>query len=519
MPTIPPPLPQEPEQLVSIPQESGQIKPSLGDIDRANLIASLPDPDVSDDPDHYQYNVRSVKNPVTGQIVKKAVPWFDPNKREIILEEYVPGLEVSAGRKIPAPQNLKYEFDDPSDPENLRFFEWRLNIYDRVMATVFREIDMRPDKKVGVIGVNFGGTIMMQKNAEGVLVPTGEIQQKFRQHVEHRHPDCICQSFSFPRSKTTADGEASYGVDSSQLEIDFIADAAIAKTSIWNDLSEKEKHEFAGFVMAIGTDTCVEAMTILKTMLGPNCPFSVVAVGAMKPLEDAGSDGMVNFQSAFDDLLTLRKRGLTVVGLRVEGGLYDPTKTRKVSDKLGPSFQGEKFIDAREGETAETVDAAKFRKAQEADFTTKYEDTKAFRGINEVKTIKAAISTDTFELEREVSNSESKAILVETYPSFTQAMKDMKAILKGAKGRPIFYVNQVLGGSVDQAYEVAHQLKKHGIHALDMTTETARAKLNLAIRLFGNDRQRIIDYMTGKDVESIQEATGGAVQNALTYEI
>lgn len=455
-------------------------------------------------------NIRSLRDPVTGAISTRIVPWIDPQTDAMILENYIPGIEVSAGRKLQNPDNPGYEFDDPTDPENLRFFTWRLNIYDRVIATVFREIDMRPDKNVGIIGINLGGTIMMESNEAGMLVPKGQIQDKFKQHVEVDHPDCVCQSFAFPRSKTTSDAAESYGIDSSQLEIDFIADIAIAMTCIWNDLTEKEKHQFAGFVITVGTDTCVEAMTILKTMLGPNCPFSVVAIGAMKPMEETGSDGLENFKSAYDDLLSLRERGLTTFGLRVEGGLYDPTKTRKISDKLHTSFQGEKLIDSTKNETAKTASAANFRATKNEDFAQPYLETKAFRGTDDVLFIKSTISKDPFRLTHEVMESDTQAILVETYPSLTQAMKDMQAILRGANGRPIFYVNQVLGGSVDQDYEVAHRLKEHGINVLDMTAETARAKINLALRLFGKDSQKIIDVVTGTGVQALKSSVQSA---------
>ncbi|HBB02658.1 MAG: hypothetical protein US89_C0005G0071 [Candidatus Peregrinibacteria bacterium GW2011_GWF2_38_29] len=485
------------------------------DIDKANFIRSLPDPAPGDEPGIH--GVRNLRDPVTGEIVQKVVPWIDlssTQRGEFVLENYIPGIEVSAGRKVPAPNNPAYEFDDPTDPENLRFFNWGHDISPRVINGAFMDIEVRKEKEVAVIGVNLGGTIMMELKEQG-LVPTGQIGSLFEKHLEKTFPDCACRSFVFPKAKITQGSEANYGIDSSQIEIDFIADVAIAMTCIWNELTEKERRSFAGFVVSMGTDTCVEVMTILKTMLGPDCPFSVVAVGAMKPIGVKGSDGKYNFKNAFRDLLTLRKRGLSVIGLRVEGGLYDPSKTRKISEKMNPSFQGEKLINSRTGETARTAKPDRFRKVSDEDFKKPYNKTRAFRGVDEVMTIKSSVSKDQFRLMREVRSSESQAILVETYASFTQAMKDLRAITNGAKGRPIFYVNQVLGGSIDQAYEVAHELKKHGIVPLAMTTETARAKLNLAIRLFGNDRQKIVDYMEGKTIEDLQEGTGYAVAETL----
>lgn len=356
---------------------------------------------------------------------------------------------------------------------------------------------------------------MMEQTKRG-LVPTGQIQEKFEFHLERYFPKCVVRSFVFPKAKTGKDAEASYGLDSSQLEIDFLADAAIAMTCTWNELAEKERKAFPGFVISIGTDTCVEAMTILKTMLGPDCPFSVIAVGSMKPMDDQDSDGLTNFKSAFHDLIDLHERGLSVVGLRVEGGLYEPLKTRKISDKLRSSFQGERIIDSQNGEIAKTADESKFRRTKPEDLQKPYTTAIPFRGADEVNFIKSTISKDPFRLENDVKNSDTKAILVEAYPSFTQAMKDLAAIERGAKGRPIFYVNQVLGGSVDQEYEVAKELVKRGVHPLSMTAECARARLNLAIRFFGNDQQKIVDFMTKSDeVEDLKKNTHKKVEAVL----
>lgn len=479
-------------------------------VSRANFVANLPDPEQKKN----KYRSGLVKNPLTGEIVRKDLPWLDHG---IVLENYVPEIQVSEGRKIVF-ANSGWEFDDPTDPENLRFFEWG-DINHRVISDIFRRIDDDqkesdwtkrvgiilarkkmdgPLKDVGIIGIGLGGTIMMEHNS-GVLVPTGTIEKHFEKHVEHAMPNCMVRSFSFPRAKNTMDAEGAYGVDSSQLEIDFIADVAIAMTCAWNELNEQERRAFAGFVVATGTDTCVEAITLLKLMLGPNCPFSVIAVAAMKPMEDEGSDGLENFRNAFQDLLKLRDRKLKVVGLRVDGGLFNPTKTRKFDDKLSekPTFQGEKYIDSIRRETAKTADEKTFQKVNDEDFGKPFTEAMVFRGTDEVLFVNSSMSKDPFRLAKSVRESDTKAILVETYASCTQAMKDLAAILSGANGRPIFYVNQVLGGSVNQSYEVAHELSRRGIHLIGMTEEAARAKINLAIRLFGNDSEKIVNFVTG----------------------
>jgi L-asparaginase/Glu-tRNA(Gln) amidotransferase subunit D len=460
---------------------------------------------------------RRFQNPLTGEVVVKWLPWVDDEDNAIVLSEYISGLELSEGRQIVFDSNSDYVFEDPMDKDNLRFFNWDA-MDARVISGVFGEIGWRKEKEaaladeyVGVIGVNFGGTVMMEETAEG-LVPAGMIQFRFKDHLQKDFPKCSTLSFALPKTKTTRGSECSHGVDSSQLEIDFIADTAIAMTCIWNELTPKERREFAGFVLSVGTDSSVETMAILKTMLGPDCPFSVVGFGSMLPMGEKESDALENFRAAYDDLITLRERGLKVVGMRMEGGLYDPLKTRKVSDTLGPSFQGYKYIDSTAQERAGTVNAERFLNVEDSDFESPFESTKAFRGIDEVKYMKSKVSSGPFRLEQEVADSEHQAILVAVYPSFTQAMNDLEYIKKGAKGRPVFYVNQVLGGSIDQAYAVAKELKKHGIHPVAMTEEAATAKINLAVRLFGNDHRKIVDFVTKNNYVG-EQSEGFTVEN------
>lgn len=500
------------EQITEAPEWTRFFRRSSA-VELADLVANLPDAD----PDTHPYDRKTgfLRNPLTKINSRKFLPWMDRDDHSLVFEKYVPGIEVSRGRKISPRDNPSEELDDPTDPENLRFFNWG-DIEGRVINTIFREIEMsRGGKNMGIVGINFGGTIMMDRTERG-LVSEGQVQEKFEFHLERYFPKCIVRSFVFPKAKPTKDAEGSWGLDSSQMEIDFLSDAAIAMTCAWNDLTEEERKVFPGFVISIGTDTCVEAMSLLKTMLGPNCPFSVVAVGAMKPMEDQDSDGFANFKSSFHDLIDLHARGLSVIGLRVEGGLYEPTKTRKVADKLGNSFQGERIIDTEKGETAKTADDSKFRKRKPEDLHRPYTETVAFRGADEVDFIKSGISTNPFRLASSLSNSDAKAFLIGTYASFTQSMKDRVAISRGARGRPIFYVNQILGGSVDQDYEIAKELIKHGVYPLKMTAECARAKLNLAIRLFGDNHQKIIDYMTkSEEVEGLIKGVSDGVDNTL----
>lgn len=488
------------EAIADVPDWFGGLFPGTVASKKADLVANLPDSDQRP----RLGRSRQFRNPLTGDIVVKEAPWLD--ERGIVMEDYVPGIEVSLGRKIAYNHNPDEEFDDPGDNDNLRFLSWISDI-GRAITTAFRDLG-RPQrmltarareelKDTGIIGVNLGGTIMMEQTPDG-LVPTGTILDAFKEYCSERFPNIDLGSFSFPKTRPTAESPDAYGMDSSQMEIDFIGDMALAMTAIWNSLPSDRKKAFAGFVITLGTDTSVEAVTLLKMMLGPNCPFSVIAVGAMKPMGQESSEGPANFQKAIEHLNTLHKQGLATIALRVEGGLYEPSKTHKKSDQIAAAFQGAKLIDTEQFETVEKV-ADRFYSVPEYAYEQDYTGTVVMRGPTLVKDISSKISRDPMELEEEIAKSSAQAILVKAYPSFTTAMNAQNAILRGAKGRPVFYINPIQGGKIEHDYEVAKTLAKQGVHSLQLTEHAAEAKLNYALRVFSNDPQKIVDFMMKND--------------------
>lgn len=464
----------------------------------ADYIANMPDPEPETEPGVKA--VRNLKNPITGAVVTKKVPWINGG---IVLDQYRSGLEISQGAKVAYEHNPNTQFDKPGDLDNLRFLDsnrvmFAANSFEEI--SYYQQYPMRTPRE-GIpdtvfVGINLGGTIMMRNGAEG-LVPDGQIGQTFDTHFQKRFPRTRVKSFSFPRTKLSKDSQPSYGIDSSQIEMDFIADIANSMICIWNDLKPEERKVFGGFLICTGTDTAVEALSYLKMMLGPDCPFSVIAVGAMKPLEEEGSEGTNSFLKAIEELSELKKNQVTAFGFRAEGGLYDPTKSVKVSNKIAAAFKGAKILDTDNFDTVESATKdGKFRKKTESDLTSEYQGALLLRGPSQILSIGSEISPNLFELERMVRNSGSKAILIETLASFTKPLNAIEAIKRGAKGRPVFCVNPLSEGAINDDYQAAKELLKRGVFPITVTTHAARAKLNYAIQLFGADHQKIIDFMT-----------------------
>lgn len=467
---------------------------------KADFLMRLDDP--AEQEGGYSAGARNFRNPVTGEIVRKMAPWYDDGN-SLILEEFVPGLLVSDGRQISYKHNPEQQFDDPSDPNNFRFLCYAntrraaLNAFSKAKPPRDGQPYVPLEGSTSIVGANMGGTIMMAKGEGGGLEPSGEIGRVFDKHFQNTFPTCFVASFALPPMRNRKEDKASYGIDSSQMEIEFMADVAIAMTTTWNEYFPEERRAFGGFIVSLGSDTCAYDLSLLKMMLGPNCPFSVIGVVSIKPFGEEGSEGPNSFLKAIEELETLKNNRLTTVGLRAEGGLYEPTRSRKMKDsEADESFVGKKIIDTNAFEKiADHKD--RFYAVKDEDYEKPYIGTLVLRGESRVKTISSEVSKDPFELEEEISRSNADVILVEAYASLTQAMNMQRAILRGAKGRPVFYVNSVLGGAIDHLYGPARALAEEGLaFPIGLTSHAAKAKLEYAVRLFGKDKQKIIDFMT-----------------------
>ena len=110
--------------------------------------------------------------------------------------------------------------------------------------------------------------------------------------------------------------------------------------------------------------------------------------------------------------------------------------------------------------------------------------------------------------------------ILETYASFTLPANVLQAAKRASKGRPIFCVNPIPSGKVDHEYEVTKALtREEGVYALGMTPHATRVKLNYAIRLFGDDQEKIVDFMTrnnfvGEQYEGFEPLPRPAIEQA-----
>lgn len=212
-------------------------------VDKADFIENLPNPTPG------ARGVRELRNPLTGEVKEKIVPWWDQEKGVYLLAEYRAGLRVLKGDKIQYQHNPDQEFDDPADDKNQEF----LLDPDMAINTTFSQMDTerrvvrteystgpkarlvggrRNGKDTAIIGVNLGGTIMMESTPDGLVPSKLGIGEVFKKHLRSSFKNCAVSSFAFKKNKPTQDSPEAYGIDSSQMEIDFIGDLAVSMVSI-----------------------------------------------------------------------------------------------------------------------------------------------------------------------------------------------------------------------------------------------------------------------------------------------
>lgn len=130
--------------------------------------------------------------------------------------------------------------------------------------------------KPKVLLVTTGGTISMERDASGVLVPCRGAEQLLSR---------------VPEVRTLAD-----------VDVESLAnlDSADVEPSLWGRLAEaisRRLADYDGFVVTHGTDTLVYTAAALSFML-QELGKPVVLTGAQVPLEDIGSDGRANLINA-----------------------------------------------------------------------------------------------------------------------------------------------------------------------------------------------------------------------------
>lgn len=441
-------------------------------------------------------------DPKTGDLY----PWWVPTdidgesgRIEFDPDLFDPSCEYEPrGRTFKIPTNREQSLEDPFDLENLRFIDPAdvQKAYDELII----DAEKNPEKLLTVL-VGTGGTISMTKQTGNVLKPSLNTKQIMDTAGDSANK-FVASTFSFPKL-----------IDSSQMEIDYAADMAIAMSWLFKKLQSEHREllaRFTGFIVTHGTDTAVQSQTYLSFMLGANCPFNVFYVVAQKTVEDDESDVGQNMALAlgFSESLPRGGQGRGTHGIcagGVEGGLFNGPTSLKISDKdiklLQDHNAGGPLCDFSGEKLKWNNDFYRSMHYYSKIATDRVEGSWVpliLRGESVMRELRSREGNSAKTDKLVVQTVSERFIVVETFGSFTVNKKNLDAVVQEAraKGKLVFAVNPFPNGSTEHTYADAKNLAEQGVIPLRMLAHAAAAKLLWAHRVFGNDNAKIIKFMT-----------------------
>jgi len=322
------------------------------------------------------------------------------------------------------------------------------------------EFDGNP--RASVLIIYTGGTLGMDYNEEGVLVPSDF------DHILSRLP--ILKELKLSLSVISFEQP----IDSSNIKIEQWGDIA--------NIIEQMYEGYDGFVVLHGTDTMAYSASALSFMLkGLNKP--VIFTGAQLPIGLPRSDARENFISALE-IASDYKDGIPIVTevcIFFNHLLIRGNRAKKVESNHFDAFESENYpILAEAGIAIDYNHDALKKHNKNAVLTvnTAMDDSivilKLFPGINE-KTIATILNTD-----------HVKGVVLESYgsgnvphqPWFLDLLE--RAVVEG---KVILNISQCNGGRVLQGkYQTSSRLEEMGVvSGHDLTTEAATSKLMFAL--------------------------------------
>ena len=323
------------------------------------------------------------------------------------------------------------------------------------------------DKKLSILIIYTGGTIGMQRDESGTLVPFdfNSIESEF---PSVRHLNVHIDIHKMPP------------IDSSNVT-----------PALWSELARTIRDNYAaydGFVVLHGTDTMSYTASALSFML-ENLAKPVVFTGSQIPMGIMRTDGRENLITAIE-IASARIGGKPVVpevSLYFQNRLFRANRTSKVSAEALSAFDSRNYpplaevgvniaynfddIAYPEGwfdGSAEEATAEPLRIAEH--FDTNVAILKIFPGISE-QTLRAVLSSKGL-----------RGVILETFgtgnaPTAEWFIETLSEAI--SRGLTIVNVTQCTGGAVAmELYETGVRLQNIGvISGHDMTTEAAVTKL------------------------------------------
>lgn len=399
---------------------------------------------------------------------------------------YDPGAyHVIKGRVLALPESGRIVAEDPSDPKNLRFVT-KVQLDD--FLGQLEQLARRPKIERVLAMIATGGTIAMYLRGQE-LIPGLNTSYLVEHAGGHISENFGVTGMEFPRL-----------LDSSEVEIDYLADLVLVQYCIWQLASPVLRSKLCGVVITHGTDTMENSSANMAMMLGPDCPFSVAMICAQKTPAEFLSDAGVNVLYGMQCVAEFSRAGLPntfVYAGGTEGGAYAAAGVIKISDRRIAAF------DSPAHPSLVSASDAGFRGIQSS-FLREYKRREALwrpiplRGYFPVKVIAPKQGDDPWELIKELWNSSAPYVVIQALGGFTINPKQLHAIMEVTKHKKqlVFAANPFPGGSTDYQYGPANLLRDSGVHIVHMLPPALKAKLLLAHRLFAGDLELVVAFIT-----------------------
>lgn len=281
-------------------------------------------------------------------------------------------------------------------------------------------------------------------------------------------------------------------IDSSQMDVNFNADMAIAISYVIKNLDPFVLSKLRGVLVAHGTDTMAPSGARLANMLGPNVPVPVGVTGSQAGMGNKLNEISGNVYNTLLVLDRMYEEDLQSVFMYMGGDsgyAYLPTGAVKASDtKKREAFKAEsspviiEADDVSKSETPLVLPFARRVKAVRNRNLDPFQPT-IFRGPLNSRTYDAQMDYPRSEIERMVGvyADEVDMVIAKTYGTFTFPRRQADSLMKAANERDmlVFATSPFALGKIGRYVDALYLIKKGAVPS-EMLTHALVAKGMLA---------------------------------------
>jgi L-asparaginase/Glu-tRNA(Gln) amidotransferase subunit D len=378
--------------------------------------------------------------------------------------------------------NLRYKEENYDEGSNKRNFITPKNVKDFVDKLNSLEFSEWKDL---VIWIWTGWTIAMEKNDDWKLEPKLDFDK------------ILGYAWWNLKKKYEIKWFDALSTDSSQLEINDVADLSILISYIWKHMWDNLKYSFSWFLVIHWTDTMPNSSNYLAMMLWDKTPFNVVHTWAQKPIWFWYNDAESNVTDSLHLLKILKNNNISDFFTVMWWVALQTVWITKIDDTnakaMWTNLHKEVINFWALPDENYKFDINYRRKWNDKDFSPN-----VFRWINSVLRVTSDMSANIEQILISMTLDSTKAILITTYWASTADINVIKAIWEYAKkvNMLVFSTSPVNAKPNNDTYESSNSLKEYWITPLYMTNHSANAKIILAFALFWKENpQQIISFI------------------------